>query len=218
MQARIKSPPKPVRLGFMAAASSLMLATTGCTSDPAPPRTMTNTAPSTLADVCRPEVVQAVAGTLHTLVTIRTIQEDPKLPGGVSYVAASGDVPGYCQVTGSFVTNSQTGKTANFLATFPANWNGKYLQLGCGGHCGTFAVSNPATPLITITTQGTPSDILTKGYAAFATDEGHAGVEGGTWAVKGPGQVDEEAITDFLYRASKIMARMGKEFTVAFYH
>ena len=135
--------------------------------------------------------------------TIRPIEEDPKLPGGVSYVAAKGNLPAFCQVTGSFVTNPQTGKTANFLATFPENWNGKYLQLGCGGDCGTFVVSKPATPLIAIPNQGQPNDILTKGYAAFATDEGHAGVEGGTWAVKGPGQVDDDAITDFLYRATQ---------------
>ncbi|HTZ71082.1 MAG TPA: tannase/feruloyl esterase family alpha/beta hydrolase [Acetobacteraceae bacterium] len=103
------------------------------------------------------------------------------------------------------------------MATFPQAWNGKYLQLGCSGHCGQFAVSNPAMPFVTITTQGYPGEIITKGYAAFATDEGHVGFAGGTWAIKGPGKVDEDAITDLYYRADKVLAKLGKAFTLAFY-
>ena len=118
---------------------------------------------------------------------------------------------------GSFVTNAKTGKTANFLATFPAAWNGKYLQMGCSGHCGTFAVSNAATPIVTITNQGYPGEIIIKGYASFATDQGHEGLGAGGWAVKGPGQADEDAIEDYYYRADKVLARLGKDFTVAFY-
>lgn len=171
-----------------------------------------------LQAMCRPEAVQRVASSLAvTTVTVKTIEENPRFPGGTKFVPAKGNVPAYCQVQGSFVTNPKTGRTANFLATLPANWNGKYLQLGCSGHCGNFAVSDPSTPFVTITTQGHPNQIMIKGYAAFATDEGHVGFSGTPWAIKGPGKVDEDAITDFYYRADKVLAHMGKAFTTAFY-
>ncbi|MCB2074681.1 MAG: tannase/feruloyl esterase family alpha/beta hydrolase [Novosphingobium sp.] len=144
-------------------------------------------------------------------------QPGPFLTDGVQYTPAKDGIPAFCQVTGSYVTNPETGKTSNFLATFPENWNGKYLQLGCGGHCGTFAVSNPAMFTITITNQGLPGDIIKKGYAAFATDQGHTEMTGGTWAIEGPGMVDDEAITDYLWRSSKVLTKIGKEFTRTFY-
>lgn len=178
------------------------------------------TSPSVnLASVCNAGAVQAIAAGLSTKVAVGKIanQPGPFLADGTKYYPASGDMPAFCQVTGSYVTNPETGKTSNFLATFPENWNGKYLQLGCAGHCGTFAVSNPAMFTITITNQGTPGQIIRKGYAAFATDQGHTAMTGGTWAIKGPGQVDDDAITDYLWRSSKVLTKMGKEFTRAFY-
>jgi feruloyl esterase len=70
---------------------------------------------------------------------------------------------------------------------------------------------------VTITNQGYPGQIIIKGYASIATDEGHEGFGAGDWAVKSFGQVDEDAIEDFYYRADKVLARLGKKFTVAFY-
>ena len=166
---------------------------------------------------CRPEAVQAVAAKLPTGVTVKEIPEAPKLPGGTKYVAAANNLPAYCQVTGSFVTNPNVGRTANFLATFPAAWNGKYLQIGCSGHCGNFAVSDAASRMITITCQGAPGEAIMKGYASFATDEGHVGLGAGGWAIKGPGKIDEEAVEDFYYRADRVLAGMGKAFTAGFY-
>ena len=174
-----------------------------------------------LAKLCQPAAVATLASRLSIKVTVRELPRaeipGPYLPGGVKYTPATEKTPGYCQVTGSFVTNPRTGKTANFLATLPVVWNRRYLQLGCGGHCGTFAVSDAALPTITITTQGKPGDIISRGFASFATDEGHAGFTQGAWAIKGPGRIDEDALQDFLYRADEVLARMGKAFTVAFY-
>ncbi|MDG2003679.1 MAG: tannase/feruloyl esterase family alpha/beta hydrolase [Novosphingobium sp.] len=177
-------------------------------------------AASELVELCNAESMASIASNLvSTQVAIGTIANfsGPKLPGGVSFTPAKGDMPAFCQVTGSFKTNRTTGKTANFLATLPENWNGKYLQMGCGGHCGTFAVSNAASPTITITNQGTPGQIIRKGYASFATDEGHVSMDGGTWAVKGPGKVHHDAIDDLLYKSHQVLAPMGKEFARAFY-
>lgn len=165
--------------------------------------------------------MQAIAAKLDIKVTVQQLpqaeQPGPYFPDGTKFTPAKNGLPAYCQVTGSFVTNAKTGKTSNFLATFPAAWNQKYLQLGCGGHCGTFAVSNAASPTITITNQGKPFDSISKGYASFATDEGHAGFRQGEWAVKGPGQIDDDALEDYLYRSEKVLAHMGKEFTARLY-
>ncbi|HTV96204.1 MAG TPA: tannase/feruloyl esterase family alpha/beta hydrolase [Steroidobacteraceae bacterium] len=171
--------------------------------------------------ICRPQIVQAAVSKLSPAVTVHELPKEEMaaaaMPGGTHFVAASRNLPAFCQVSGSFVTDPKTGKTANFLATFPAQWNGKYLQLGCSGHCGQFAVSNAATPSVTITTQGYPGEIISKGYASIATDEGHAGFSGGLWAIKGPGRVDEDAIEDFYYRADEVLTRVGKQVTLAFY-
>jgi feruloyl esterase len=174
-------------------------------------------AAANLEAVCRPETVQAVVSKLSVGVTVKEIKNGPQLPGGAKFTAAANNWPAFCQVSGSFVTNPKAGRTANFLATFPATWNGKYLQMGCSGHCGQFAVSDPAKAITTITNQGYPGEAIIKGYASFATDEGHEGFAGGTWATRGPGQVDEEAIADFYYRADQGLARLGKQFAVAFY-
>lgn len=182
---------------------------TAATANPAP-------TPSDLQGLCTVEGVQAVASTLATGVTVKKVDNGP-FPTATRFVAAAGAVPVYCQVTGSFVTNPKTGKTANFLATFPAKWNGKYLQSGCSGHCGQFYVSNPAMPSITVTSQGYPEQIIEKGYAHFATDEGHVGMDGGKWAIRKDGTVDQDYVDDFLYRADLVLADMGKEFTKGFY-
>lgn len=174
-----------------------------------------------LADLCQPAAMQAIAARLSIKVTVRqlpaNVQPGPFLTGGTRFTPATATRPAYCQVTGSYVTNPATGKTASFLATLPMAWNRKYLQLGCGGHCGTFAVSDAASPTITITNQGLPGDSLKRGYASFATDEGHGGFHQGKWAIKGPGRIDHDALDDFLYRSQKVLATMGKEFTTALY-
>ncbi|MGR4863106.1 tannase/feruloyl esterase family alpha/beta hydrolase [Caulobacter sp. LARHSG274] len=174
-------------------------------------------APIDLQGLCQESAVQAVASTLSTTaVTIKKTENGP-FPVATRFVAAKDKLPAYCQVTGSFVTNPKTGKTANFLATFPANWNGKYLQSGCSGHCGQFYVNNPAVPSVTVTAQGYPGQIIEKGYAHFATDEGHTGMDGGKWAIRKDGTVDQDYVDDFLYRADVVLADLGKEFTSAFY-
>ena len=171
---------------------------------------------SALEAACQPDAVQAVASAVKTTsVTVKPVPNGP-FRTATRFVPAKGNVPAFCQVTGSFVTNPSTGKTANFLATLPLSWNRKYLQLGCSGMCGQFYVSDPAMASIVVTAQGFPGQIIIKGYAAFATDEGHVGMST-DWAAKGPGQVDQDAIDDLYYRADKVLSTMGKEFSVAFY-
>lgn len=166
--------------------------------------------------VCTQEGAQAAAAGLSATITVKPIKF-AMLRTSTRYVAATAQRPAFCQVGGSFVTNPKTGKTANFLATFPEKWNGKYLQLGCSGHCGQFFVSDPSLPPITVTAQGYPNQIIEKGYASIATDEGHEGMESAAWAVRKDGSVDKDFIDDFLWRADKVLAKLGKEYTASFY-
>jgi len=166
---------------------------------------------------CNSDLLQVVAAKLSMGVTVKNVADAPKFQNGVKYFPAAGDRPAFCEVSGSFVTDAKTGRTANFLAVFPEAWNSKYLQIGCSGHCGNFYVSDPAVSVITITNQGYPGESIMKGYASFSTDEGHDTMAGGEWAITGPGQVDHGAIDDFYYRADKVLASVGKAFAAAFY-
>ncbi|EQB16844.1 tannase/feruloyl esterase family alpha/beta hydrolase [Novosphingobium lindaniclasticum] len=170
---------------------------------------------------CTSQAVSAIAAGLGAGVTIHEVPNGPRLPGGVKLNPASGKVPATCRVTGSYVTNPKTGKTANFLATFPAHWNQKYLQLGCSGTCGYLRMNDPAAPPITVTAQGYPGQLLEKGYAVFGNDLGHvapSATSGGSeWLKNSDGTVNAETLADYLYRADLVMADMGKAFTRAFY-
>lgn len=143
----------------------------------------------------------------------------PKTAQGVVDVPenALGDgAPEYCFVAGAVTTNPQTGKTANFAAALPAKtrWNGKFMFAGCGGNCGTVFLAKPSAA------------VLRKGYPLFATDDGHiAGSAPGerlwkfsetSWAASS-GHRNEDAVTDFLYRAVHAVVVAGKELTQKYY-
>jgi hypothetical protein len=144
----------------------------------------------------------------------------PKTAQGVVDVPENslGDgAPEYCFVTGSVTTNPQNGKTANFAAALPARtrWNGKFMFAGCGGNCGMVFLAKPAAA------------VLRKGYPLFATDDGH--IANGapalrlwrfaetSWAVSSPGHRNEDAATDFFYRAVHAVVVAGKELTRKYY-
>lgn len=170
-----------------------------------------------LQAMCTADGAQQIASSLPAnRIVVKAVGNGP-FKSATSFVAATDRMPAFCQFTGTFVTNPKTGKTANFLATFPANWNGKYLQSGCGGHCGFFIINNPAAPTISGPAQGEPGDIIQRGYAHFATDEGHEGPEFASWAVRPDGTVDQDSIDDWLFRADRVLVRAGKDLTVAFY-
>ncbi len=197
------------KLSAKVAVVALMPLLIGAKPAPAPAASKTYD----LAALCTPAGMQALAPAGVTIKPIR----NGAFAAATRFAEAKGATPAYCQASGSFVTNPASGKSANFIATFPAAWNGKYLQLGCSGHCGQFYVSNPAVPSITVTAQGYFPQIIDKGYATFATDEGHEGMDGASWAVKPDGSVDQDMVTDFFYRADKVLAGMGKAYTTLFY-
>jgi hypothetical protein len=100
-----------------------------------------------------------------------------------------------CQVEGS------VSPTIQFKIVMPMKgWNGKYLQGGCGGACGT-------TKLFWC------DDPLRRGYACLGSDMGHAGsVADWHW-----GGNDLQLRGDFGYRSTHVAAIAGKAVVAAFY-
>ncbi|WP_321822451.1 MULTISPECIES: tannase/feruloyl esterase family alpha/beta hydrolase [unclassified Burkholderia] len=201
----------------------LSISVAGCTGDGS---TSGQEDKPTIESMCTPRALQQVmpqgvtVKDIPNLLTYLPVQIRAT-KGGVSLLAANalGDgAPSYCVVTGSYVTNAATGKTANFAAVLPAadKWNGKYLQIGCGGNCGN--VFDAGIP--------TPAHVKA-GYAIWQTDDGH--VDGAitatgnsveadpSWAIKSPGVPDTEAINDYLYRAVHTLAVVGPQATALLY-
>jgi Tannase and feruloyl esterase len=122
------------------------------------------------------------------------LPEAPTQVTEAKLVEPTDSAPGYCQVQG-YVT-PQVG----FELRMPvANWNGKFLEIGCGGHCGNVGAI-VACP-------------LRKGYACITSDGGHKGTEGdGLW-----GYNNLQAKVDWGYRAPHVVALAGKALTEHYY-
>ena len=111
-------------------------------------------------------------------------------------VAASGDLPGFCQVKGF------AAPAINFDLKLPlSGWNSKLYMAGCGGFCGLIDPKNG-------------NDGLKRSYAVISTDTGHVGKSllDTSFAVS-----NQPAIIDFAYRGISEAARVGKAITTAFY-
>ena len=94
-------------------------------------------------------------------------------------------------------SNDSEIKSAVWLPV--AGWNGKYQQVGNGGWAGSIGYRSMVDP-------------LTRGYATAATDNGHEGGAGATWAVGHP-----EKLIDFGYRAVHETSVQAKAVIRAFY-
>jgi hypothetical protein len=110
-------------------------------------------------------------------------------------VTASGVVPTHCLVKG-YVT-SHVGIELHMPTD---NWNGKFIEVGCGGHCGSFFTGLCAGP-------------LHRGYACIASDMGHTSLTtDAKWAYN-----NLQAQIDWGYRAAHVTAIAGKAITEAYY-
>ena len=112
-------------------------------------------------------------------------------------VDAAAGQPAYCEVEG------YVAPQVGILMRLPTQgWNGKFLEVGCGGFCGVFTfIRDCDAP-------------LRRGYACITTDMGHKGleVEGVEWAYNNP-----QAVIDFGYRATHVTALAGKAIVERFY-
>lgn len=108
-------------------------------------------------------------------------------------VVAAQNIPTHCKVEG------YVAPQVGFILELPgANWNGKFLQLGCGGACGYLAERECRAP-------------LQKGYACLVFDAGHRG-GGGLWAVD-----NLQAQIDFGYRGAHVASIAGKAIAERYY-
>jgi Tannase and feruloyl esterase len=118
------------------------------------------------------------------------------LPPGLP--APSVDVTAFCRVRGEIKPSSDSHII--FEVWMPAQWNGKFEQLGSGGLAGSINLFSLA---------GT----MKKGYATAGTDDGHQGAPiDGSWAIGHP-----EKVKDFGYRAVHETNVKAKKIIEAFY-
>jgi feruloyl esterase len=176
---KIGNRPRIVSLASLAVSTAVVFSFTGTT--PAAAATC-----ESLASYHRP----------HT-----TITAAENVPAG-SYTTPTSqtitDLPAFCRVAG-YVTPTADSHISFEVWIPKAIWNRKYIQVGCGGFCGSISYSAMAEP-------------LRRGYASAATDDGHqAGGFDASWAVGHP-----EKVIDYGYRAVKETTDVAKDIIAQF--
>jgi hypothetical protein len=124
-----------------------------------------------------------------------SVQDAPTQVTNAALIGATGRVPTYCQIQGYI------GPQVGFELRLPAeSWNGKFMEVGCGGWCGSIAAEACDGP-------------LERGYACIASDMGHKGTgEDVLWA-----DHNLQAGIDFGYRATHVAALAGKAIAHRYY-
>jgi feruloyl esterase len=115
---------------------------------------------------------------------------------------ATATLPEFCDVQGYIAP--QVG----FRMGLPSPWNGKFLEVGCGGHCGF--ISDRLFDIHDALGCGAG---LRKGFACIASDMGHKGTGAdGAWAFH-----NWQAKLDWGYRATHVVALAGKAIATQYY-
>jgi hypothetical protein len=125
-----------------------------------------------------------------------SIQDAPTQVTATKVVEPAAGTPAYCQVQG--YVSPQVGFELRLPLT---HWNGKFMEVGCGGFCGNmdfiFLCDNP----------------LQKGYACLITDMGHKSTAlDGKWAYN-----NLQAQVDYGFRATHVAVLAGKAITEHYY-
>ncbi|KJH70987.1 hypothetical protein UH38_15085 [Aliterella atlantica CENA595] len=127
------------------------------------------------------------------------IPDAPTALFSAQIVAAMAGTPQYCEVKGYVTPQIQ------FEIRLPTqNWNRRYLQVGCGGYCGSLRAS--------------PEYIaaLNQNFAVAFDNSGHVGgglgAGGALWGLDQP-----QLRTDFGYRSEHVMLIAAKAIASAFY-
>jgi len=143
-------------------------------------------------------LVQNGFGTVPGVPDFSAIPGAPTRISSATVVAATDTAPEYCDVHGYIASQVQ------FQLKLPTTtWQGRYLQSGCGGYCGTV---NPAT---------FPSCDAALGgdFALASTDDGHnAGVFDAVW-----GSQSEQLREDFFFLAVHKLSLAAKAILRGYY-
>jgi feruloyl esterase len=123
------------------------------------------------------------------------VQDAPTQVTNAALMEATHGVPTYCQIQGYI--DPQVG----FELRLPVeNWNGKFVEAGCSGSCGSIEVEHCDGP-------------LGRGYACITSDMGHKGTgEDELWA-----DHNLQASIDFGYRATHVTALAGRAIAQRYY-
>ena len=124
------------------------------------------------------------------------VEDAPTQVTATQMVAAEGRTPAYCKVAG------YVAPTVGIELRMPVtNWNGKFLQYGCGGFCGS--LSNAVIC----------DNLIARGYACIVSDMGHKSTgKDAKWAFN-----NLQGKIDFGYRATHVTALAGKAIATHFY-
>ncbi|MBP5976719.1 tannase/feruloyl esterase family alpha/beta hydrolase [Brasilonema sp. CT11] len=127
------------------------------------------------------------------------ISDAPTAISSAQVVPATAQTPEYCDVKGYVTPQIQ------FEVQLPTqNWNRRYLQVGCGGYCGSLKASSES------------SAALNQNFAVAFDNTGHVG--GGIGAVSALWGLDQPQLrADFGYRSEHVTALAAKAITTAFY-
>jgi hypothetical protein len=127
------------------------------------------------------------------------IPDAPTALFSAQVVPAKAQTPEYCEVKGYVTPQVQ------FEVRLPTqNWNRRYLQVGCGGYCGSLRASPEATTA------------LDRNFAVAFDNSGHVG--GGIGAASALWGLDQPQLrVDFGYRSEHVTALAAKEIATAFY-
>ncbi|EIN04105.1 tannase and feruloyl esterase [Punctularia strigosozonata HHB-11173 SS5] len=113
----------------------------------------------------------------------------------------STNLPAFCRVQLTVVTNPATNKTAGAELWLPLNWNGRFLAIGNSGHSGGAVVEDLGFVAVA------------QGFAGVSTDTGHNDTSGGTpWPLH-----NDEAIIDWSWRAMHVSVVVGKMVVTTYY-
>jgi len=131
------------------------------------------------------------------------------LPGASTTILSATEVSASSNTLGDYAGCEISGLIApqiQFQLMLPTqNYQGKYLQLGCGGYCGTDTLSTPAASYGCVP--------VTTGQFAEATDnEGHAGA-----VFSGAFAADLNLRVDFGYASEHALAVAAKAIIATFY-
>jgi hypothetical protein len=131
------------------------------------------------------------------------------IPGASTTILSATPVPASSNTLGNYAGCEINGLIApqiQFQLMLPTqSYQGKYLQLGCGGYCGTDTLSTPAASYGCVP--------VTTGQFAEATDnEGHAGA-----VFSGAFAADLNLRVDFGYASEHALAVAAKAIIAAFY-
>jgi hypothetical protein len=121
------------------------------------------------------------------------IQDAPTRVTEAKLVEMGGGMPAHCRALG------YVAPQVGFAILLPTvGWNEKFIEVGCGGFCGSLD-------------EDACRDPLHRGYACIASDMGHHG-EDGLWAYD-----NLQAKVDWGYRGPHVAAIAGKAITQRYY-